>query len=411
MDYIGQDTFRELLETRQDPAVSIYCEFDHQNRRGKNHRLTYENGVKEAKRLLTDEYEEELVEDVIESLESIADDTDFWDWQSKGLAVFVSPDYVRTIRLGTSVGDDVVVGTNFHTRPLLDLLMLPDRYWVLAIGRGETRLFEGNQQGLEPVDLASVPSAMREALEVDEPRHDTMNRASPDAGSPRQADKASPAPGDVRGLAKATSGSGRISQPPLYHGYGAGEDDEKPHLRSFFTKVDEGLQDMLHGSNAPVILAAPERVASMYRDVSELENLAEQAIEASATDWNESRLHQASWEIAAGLVDERIEEALALWEREYGRGSGEMDLQNIAKRTIQNQVRAIMIERDRHVWGTLDRETGDITVKGEGSDDPSAIVDDLLDELAEYVILRGGQAIHVPPEHIPSDTGAAAILR
>ena len=411
MDYIGQDTFRQLLETRRDPAISIYLDLDHQDRRGKNHRLEYENAVNKAKALLTDEYAEELVEDVIESLESITEDDDFWRWQSRGLAVFVAPEFVRTFRLRSSVGDMTVVGTNFHTRPLLELMMEPDWFWVLSIGRGETRLFEGSRDGLEAVDLASVPDSMKDALQVDEPPHDLMNRATPDAGSTPQADKASPAPGDVRGLAKGTSGSGRVSQPPIYYGYGAGEDDEKPHLRSFFTKVDRALQDMLEGTREPVILAAPEREASMYRDITELDALADEVIEASTTDWNESRLHEASWDIASGLVDERVDEALELWEREYGRGSGEMDLQNIAKRAIQSQVRAIMIESGRHVWGNLDRETGDISIEGEGPEDPSATVDDLLDELAEFVVLRGGQALHVSPDQIPSDTGAAAILR
>jgi hypothetical protein len=411
MDYIGRDTFRTLLENRKDPSISIYCEFDHQNRRGKNHQLKFENAVKEAKRLLTDEYAEELVSDVIESLETIVEDTEFWNWQSKGLAVFVSPDHVRTFRLGTAVGDHMVVGSNFHTRPLLDVLMLPDRYWVVALGRGETRLFEGTRDGIEPMDLASVPESLQEAIEVDEPPHDHINRDSPDAGSIERTSKPSAAPGKTTGSSKAGAGGGTVSQPPIFFGYGAGEDDEKPHLRSFFTKVDRGLQDMLAGSHEPVILAAPEREASMFRDVSELDNLADTFIEGSVIDWNESRLHEQAWEIAEGLVDNRIDDALELWEREYGRGSGEMDLQNIAKRTIQNQVRAIMIERGRHVWGTLDRETGEVSVEGEGDKDPSATVDDLLDELAEFVFLRGGQALHVPPEKLPGDSGAAAILR
>jgi hypothetical protein len=36
---------------------------------------------------------------------------------------------------------------------------------------------------------------------------------------------------------------------------------------------------------------------------------------------------------------------------------------------------------------------------------------ELLDELAEIVLLKGGAILVVPPDRMPTDTGAAGILR
>lgn len=70
-----------------------------------------------------------------------------------------------------------------------------------------------------------------------------------------------------------------------------------------------------------------------------------------------------------------------------------------------------MAERGRRLWGRLDRETGIIEFVQEAGNDPGENAVELLDELAEVVILRGGNALVLSAEWMPTDTGVAAVLR
>ena len=61
----------------------------------------------------------------------------------------------------------------------------------------------------------------------------------------------------------------------------------------------------------------------------------------------------------------------------------------------------------RQVPGRIDAATGEI----EFADLADPEVDDLLDDLSEWVLKMGGQVVIVPKERMPTLTGVAAIYR
>jgi hypothetical protein len=71
------------------------------------------------------------------------------------------------------------------------------------------------------------------------------------------------------------------------------------------------------------------------------------------------------------------------------------------------RVATLLIEADRHLAGRIDEASGRI----EYSDLAHPQFDDLLDDLGELVIKKGGQVMIVPPERMPAGTGIAATYR
>ena len=65
------------------------------------------------------------------------------------------------------------------------------------------------------------------------------------------------------------------------------------------------------------------------------------------------------------------------------------------------------MEADRVIPGMLDRTTGAIR----SSDATTSYVDDMLDELAELVMSKGGEVIIVLKVRMPTDSGLTAIYR
>jgi hypothetical protein len=67
----------------------------------------------------------------------------------------------------------------------------------------------------------------------------------------------------------------------------------------------------------------------------------------------------------------------------------------------------LLVEADREIPGHLDSATGHIEFAN--LSDPQ--IDDLLDDLSEKVLEKGGQVVVIPAERMPTKEGAAAIYR
>ncbi len=382
MDYFGKENFRELLLRDQRPAVSIYLPMERASTGWEANRLRFRAALGGARRLLEETHGPEVVAPLVEGLVPLVGDQDFWLYQSDGLALFASPGLRRCYRLPVPFEEIVVVGPSFHTRPLLDLLQTPERYWLLALSQNEVTLKQGTARGLTPVDLSGVPASLQEALGTELVRPSlTYHRPS-----------------------------GR-SKGPIFHGYGAGKDDSKPELERFFRQIDAGLRELLGDDLSPLVLAAVDYYHPIYRAISRLDNLTAQGIEGNVSAWSDERLHEVAWPIVEQEAQRKVRLAGELWEAAFKADKTEADLSAAGRLAVGGRVRLLMTERGRRFWGRLDRATGTVEIVRESGNDPGNNAVELLDELAEVVILKGGNALVLSPERMPTDTGVAAVLR
>ncbi|MDP2471842.1 MAG: hypothetical protein Q8W45_02455 [Candidatus Palauibacterales bacterium] len=380
MDYFGRDQLKELFQIDTAPAVSIYMETHRTGAEVAAQPLRLRAAIEEARGLLGDA--NDGAGDVLAPLEALISDQDFWRHQADGLALFASRGFGRLYRLPVRLPDLVVVGPTFHTRPLIEFLQAPERFWVLLVAQKEVRMWEGTVSDLAPVDLTTVPKTLQEALGT-EVVPGRLNLHSP------------------RGTGSA----------PIFHGHGAGKDDTKQELEKFFRAVDAGVREYLADEIGPVILAAVDYYHPIYRHVSKLENLADEGIVGNIAGWDEGRIHASAWPIARKSVERKLEKAIDLWESSFGRGKTESDLTVAARLAVAGRIRLLLTEKGRAVWGRIDRRTGDVEVVAEGGPDPYGDTVDLFDELAEITIQYGGRALELPGEKMPSDTGLAVVLR
>lgn len=395
MDLFGKDEFKELLKVRKGPAVSIYVKANRQDNKGKNNQLAFRDQVSRAKKLLEERYPGEEFQSVAETMDQWLGDESFWGSLSKGVAAFFSPEVERVYRLDTEVDNEAVVSDTFYTRPMLRSMLEPQRYWVLVLDQKNTKLFEASEDRIEEVSLAGIPTSMEDALQFDFPSHPSAESRNREGGAPN--------PG---GAPAGVSGS-----TPAFQGQGNERDLEPRYFRQYSQIIDEGLRDLLGEVSGPLILAAPGRLYGHFRQESKLSNLAEEGLQESLVHLKPAKVHKKTWPLAKKAAAKRIDEVLELWEREYGRGKAETDLQQIAKRTVMSQVRILFIEEGRRIWGSVDRNEGTVEVdreNGRGHDSGEA---DILDELAEFVIEMGGEVYELPKARMPTDSGAGAILR
>ena len=88
------------------------------------------------------ELERGAADDLRDALDDLHDDEGFWIHQSHSLAVFATPNGIRTFRLPNHLEASVTVSDRFYVKPLFRAVTFPQAAFVLALAQGSVRLLE-----------------------------------------------------------------------------------------------------------------------------------------------------------------------------------------------------------------------------------------------------------------------------
>ena len=167
--------------------------------------------------------------------------------------MFASPTSLRTFRLPNRLSSVVEVADRFYVKPLLRRSASRRPAFVLALAAGSVRL-----------------------VEVDS-RRAAVHRSVPDL------------PADAASAAGKASIADRSPSARLQ-----GSEGQKVRLRQFARKVDQALRGGLTGLELPLILAATEPLASIYRSLNSYRTSSSRASPATrrqraTTTWPQRR--------------------------------------------------------------------------------------------------------------------------
>jgi hypothetical protein len=323
------------------------------------------------------------VQSIVGKLEDLGRDEGFWLRRTEGLAILASINRFEVFELQRSVPELVIVADSFHVKPLLRIVQSADRYQVLALNRKEVKLYEGNRDALDQVELKRVPSTITAALgeELTEP-YQGFHSAGP------------------YHAARGNAG--------IHHGRGQKKDDVDLDMQRFFRIVDRGiLEHYSRPTGLPLILAGLPQNVSGFHAVTHNPHILDAAIELDPESLSLEQLRAHAWQNVEPIYLQRLAELTDSYHLNRSRGLGAEDPAAIAEAAATGRVGTLLIDAERLVPGKIDATTGKIERRH--FEDPET--DDVLDDLAEIVVRMKGEAIVVPTHRMPSATGVAAIYR
>ena len=381
MHMITHDFSAVLLETHAPPCLSLYQPTHRHHPDNQQDPIRFRNLVKAMEESLRQQYPTRDIQPLLAPFQALADDHHFWNHTRDGLAVLGAPGMFRVYRLQRPVAELVIVAESFHIKPLMRTLQSADRYQVLGLNRQAIKLFEGNRDALDEVELAQgVPRTLTEALgeEVTEPHHTV-----------------------------ASYGMGARG-PAMHHGHGGKKDEIDSDAERFFRAVDRAvLEHHSRPSGLPLLLAALPEHHHLFHQVSHNPFLMAEGIDIHPDALPIDALRDRAWRV----VEPQYLARLARLVEEFGgarsQGLGADDLVQVTEATVAGRVATLLIEADRQVPGRIDAATGGVAFH----DLAHPEVDDLLDDLGELVLKKGGHIVIVPTERMPTRTGIAAIYR
>ena len=372
----------ELPKSAEGPCLSLYQPTHRHYPDNQQDPIRFKNLVKTLEHSLRQQNPTREVRPLLRPFSELASDYDFWNHTQDGLAVLCAPDLFRIYKLQRRVPELAIVADSFHIKPLLRIVQSADRYQILGLSRGAIRLFEGNRDALDEIDLApGVPRSITDALgdQLTEP-HQTVRSV-----------------GGVGGSSVA-----------FHHGHGSKSDEVAVDSERFFRAVDGAIHaHHSRPSGLPLLLAALPEYHGVFRKISRNPFLIPDGLKIDPDSVSINDLRVLAWRLIGPTYQDRLTRLVEEFEQSKPRGLVGDHLGQIAFDAVSGRVRTLLVDADREIPGHLDSVNGRI----EFGDISHPQVDDLIDDLAELVLNKGGQVVVVPAERMPTATGAAAIYR
>lgn len=387
MDILTRAELEQLMRKEQQWCVSIYMPTHRTGAETQQDPLRLKNLLGEAEKLLSARgISTRAVQEMLEPANKLLQDSNFWQHQSDGLAIFLTSNGVRRYRLPVSFAELMVVTDHFHISPLLPLFTGDGQFFILALSQNHIRLLNGTRFSVSEVDIGQVADSLAEAI----PRvNQQMSLQSHTSGS-----------------TGGVSGSGSVT----YHGQAGGSDESaKKELLKYFRLVSDGLTEFLQGDRIPLVLAGVEYLLPIYKEANTYPYLIDRVIKGNPDLLRADALHQSAWDILGSHFQAEQEEAITHYQQLAGQASERVadTLEEIVPAAADGRVETLFVAAGLQQWGVLNPVTNEIEIHDqiESGDEP------LLDLAAVQTYLKGGIVYTVGLEKLPGGTNAAAVLR
>lgn len=357
---------KKLIHVRADACVSIYLPTTPKTARIGASRIAFGNVVKRTLEQLdaigVDKrgrvpFEEELA--------AIADDDDFWALQANTLAVLLTASNARIYRLATSVPETLEVSDRFLVKPLLRAIAFPQTAFVLALSENAVQLVEIFPD-IPPVKVR-VPGLPKDAASA-------VGRAS------------------VNNLTQNTRIANAEGQTVL--------------LRQYARKVDTAIHGVLAGHELPLILAATQPLAGIYRNLNSYPHLLPEGIAGSPDRLTKGELASAARPVLDDYYRAEVQAAVQQFNEARNDRRATTDIDEVARGATRGAVELLLVDIDNVLRGAVSR-TGAVEL----SSRPAPGDYDVIDEITGRAIDTGARFLAVRQEDLPDPSPLAAILR
>ncbi|MBN1850446.1 MAG: hypothetical protein JW932_17900 [Deltaproteobacteria bacterium] len=370
----------KLIKNPEFPSVSLYMPTQQVNPDRRQNPIRFKNLLNKAFNML-EQLHVDWANDLLDPPRLLIQDSLFWSRQSDGFVLFCSPDLYLSFRLPLRFDEQVVVNRHFHIKPILPLISMNGKFYVMALSQNNVRVLRCSRQEYQDVTPEEIPKGISETLQYDDPQSQLQFHT------------------------KARAGGGK--RPAIFHGQGVGIDEKKDNLRRYCIQIENGLKMLLNDDNAPLILAGTEPLLPFFRTVSHYPHLLEQDVHINPEELNNDQLHRAGWEVAEsyfrGLQKQTVEQY-----RDYaGTGRTSCNLREIVSASHHGKVETLLINADIEQWGLFE-ETMEIF---EFHDHQEPGDQDLTDTAAFYTLTHGGTVYPIPTDMMPEQSPLCAVYR
>lgn len=313
---------------------------------------------------------------LLRPLEELAHDASFAEGSRWSQAIFRAPGTLEHFYLAQPVPGSLTIAGCFDIRSLAAEFARPRLFYVLALSKAGVALLRCAGLHAEAVKLPTgVPETLTEALELEPPDHDLMNRSA-----------IGPSTGTMHGVRFGT---------------GSGREQQHAHLADYYRLVDRGLQELFREPEIPLLLAGVEEDTTLYRSISRNLNLVKGNIAGSLPVTGDlTPALQKAYAILREVAVERQAAALADARERVAPARFSIHPEEILHAAFDGRVAHLFLNQDAKRVDVFER--GNYRSWGQ---------EELLNLAAVETIIHHGKYCELPAAAMPDGAAAAALMR
>jgi len=372
------ETLKDLIQCQESPCISIYMSTKAVHKgEFKKLEIEFKNLLQKVEEKLKANwgFKEREINKLLEPAFKLASDSNFWQQQKEGLAVFISSENFRTFKLSVDTYDSAHVSYNFNLKQLISEIHDSQEYYLLALSSNHNQLYRVNRNEIEEFDLEELPQNIKEFLNLDDEAAEKYQSIN-------------------------TAGSSSV-----FHGQGAAGDDDNEDLLHYLKEIDRVINSELKDKKSYLIVAADDSVFSLYKNINNYQALLDENLSGNAKQMNNKELREKSWEIIDSHIHDYLEDIKERYMEIRSSDKSSSELEEIVEAAHYGKVDTLVLNKLAEKAGVFIEDENEIKLMENTKDY------DLYNYAASETIKHGGLVYSIDKEDMPEETDILAIYR
>ncbi len=324
--------------------------------------ILLKNLIKEAESRLAESLDKKEVQAVVAHLTKLENSIDHsHNLESLMLFVNVEKGIAEYMRLPVSVTDRVIIGDTFATRDLLRAIHLNSSYYVLVLSQSKARLIQAFNDEVIQEFTTPFPIENTELY-------------------------------TTGGIENSNS----TRQTTL--------------LAEFFNRIDKEVNKVRSNNPLPLFICSEETNYHDYLKVADQKHSIYQVyLNGNRLEEKAGAIVKEAWIVLKEYVIERNNNRKSELDKAVGTGRFLSDVNDINKAIQAGRVQTLFVQQGLFQPAVMEKDF--IQLLGESDEKPKEMVDDIFDELIEFNLNHGGDAVFLPKGTLDEFNGFGAITR
>jgi hypothetical protein len=310
------------------------------------------------------------IEKFIKPVNDLVNETEFWRYQSDGLAIFISDNLFEKYTVPVNFEEYNYVSTEFYLKPLMPLFNGDGLFYLLTLKIDDVKFYEGTRHSITEIIVDDlVPSKLEDSVGYDYEQKSLQFRSQ-----------------------QGNKGEG------MFHGHGDSETELKNELVRYFREIDKGLMTILHDDQKPpLVVCCSDSHFPIYQEVNSYQNLFTQYISGNPADKNVVLLHDEAWELLQPYFSKTRQEKLDQFLEFVGTGKSSSEISEILPAAFEGKVDTLFLDKRADIFGIYNPSTQEIKIR-DSQQIPNI---SLINLVAMKVLIKGGTVYLFEKEDMP----------
>ena len=369
---------RKELERLQSitgyPCITIYIPTHRTMPERQKDRIMVKDMVGKAVDLLLKEFSKEDIMAFVSVLDKMGEDIDYTKLLD-GIAIFVNKDLAELYLLPFPVKERVTIGNHFALTDIYGALNESPHYWVLALCRKGTRLFEGYREDLKEV--------------IDTPKEQNNQQGFP------------------------FTWQWEVTSDRTLGAVSRGDRDAAYITRLqelFMHQVDEALCKHLNKDDSPLIILGTIENCSEFKKVSKHNPRIIAQCKGEYAECTPHEIATAAWPIMQKCLAQNCDVAIKSFIEQLATGKAIFGIDDVWKAAQEGRIHRVLVEEDFHVLRDPELTDPSKLKMKEATFNLEAKYD-AVEQVLDAVFKTRGKTIFVPKDSLSDYGRIGAILR